>query len=112
MSKALYLLDRDVVAERSLNVSEEPLLATAYEREGQALRPGPSGTPDTVDIVFGDVWEIEVHYVRQVLYVESARGYIGGHERPYRASLKVAKRLCTGRLALVAVYGGRAYAVL
>ncbi|EXI89231.1 MAG: hypothetical protein AW11_01742 [Candidatus Accumulibacter regalis] len=59
-----------------------------------------------MDVVLGDVRQLEVHHVRQLLDVQTARGDVGGHQHAHRAVLETGQGTRARRLALVAVDRG------
>ena len=64
-----------------------------------------------MDVVFGNVGQIVVHHVRQLLDIQPAGGEVGGHQHAQLAALEVRQRARAVRLALVAVDRVRADAV-
>ena len=73
---------------------------------------GAAGAADAVDVVLGDVRQLVVDDVGQVLDVEAARGDVGRDEDLHLAALKSSSASDALALALVAVDRGGADAVL
>ena len=73
------------------------------EGEGVAGHLGPGGAPDAVDVVLGDVGDVEVDHVGQGLDVDAARGDVRGHEDAELAVLESGQGLRALRLGAVAV---------
>ena len=72
--------DLELRVRRGLDVPEHPVLARLHERDRDALATGPSCPPDPMDVRVGVGRHVEVHDVRDVLDVESARGDVGRDE--------------------------------
>ena len=75
----------------------------ADERESVAFAPRARRAPDTVHIVLGNVRQLEVHDLRQIVNVESPRGNIRRHENADLSAFEVGKSTRAGALGLVAV---------
>ena len=61
---------------------------------------------DAVDIVFRDVGKFKIHDVGELIDVEAPGRDVGGYEDSDRPFFEVSQAPCSGRLALIAVYGG------
>src|SRR5436190_20261039 len=96
-------LDRDLVAGQLLDVAQIGPLILGAEGDRDPGRPGTRRPPDPVDILLGDVRQLEVDHVADARDVDSARRDVGGDEDPHLAGLELGERLLALRLALVAV---------
>ena len=72
----------------TLDVAQQAVFIDAYQRHGLAFVAGAAGAADAVYIVFGDVGQFEVHYVRQLIDVQSARGDVSGDQHAHDALLE------------------------
>ena len=102
----------NLALQHALDVAQQPVLVHADQRERLAGRTGAAGAADAVHVVLGDVGQLEVHHVRQVVDVQAAGGDVGGHQHLQAAVLELGQRPGARALALVAVDGQRADAVL
>ena len=64
---------RQALADRALDLAEVRLLVRRDEREGVALQLRARRAAHAVDVVLGDVRDVEVHDVREGLDVDAAR---------------------------------------
>ncbi len=71
------------------------------ERLTHGLRPGRPA--HAVDVVVGHLRHVEVHHVAQCLYIDAARGDVGGHEHAELARLEPGERRRALRLRPIAV---------
>ena len=83
----------------------------ADQRHRRAFGTCPAGPADPVDIVLGDVGQLEVDDMRKPIDVQTAGGDIGGHQGPYPAAFETLQGAGTGRLSLVAMDGRGLYAI-
>ena len=117
------LLERDLEALRRLRLIVEPLdrpprearadraldgeqlggLLFRDEVEGVAHHLGPGGAADPVDVVLGDVGDVEVDHVRERLDVDAAGRDVGRHQHQQVAALEAGQGVGALRLAAVAV---------
>ena len=74
---------RDTASNQFFDRFEQIQFIDTDQRHGLTLVAGPSGAADTVDIVLGDVRQLEVDHVRQLVDVQTARGDIGRHQDPH-----------------------------
>ena len=65
-----------------------------------------------MNIVFRDIGQFKVHHVRQLLDIQTAGGDVRGNQHAYLAGLEPGQCTGTRPLALVAVNGRAADAVL
>jgi len=72
------ILIRQANIEGSLDLLDIAALALGTEGCRGASGAGASRPSDPVDEVFGDLREIEVHYVCDAFNVNASGGYIGG----------------------------------
>src|SRR6185437_8194837 len=82
-----------------------------YQRNGRARATGARCAPNAMDVVFRHVRQLVVHYVRQLLDIESTRGDFGGHQRGNLVVLEIGQRTYARALAFVAMDRGRADAI-
>ena len=94
---------REALADRALDRAEIRLLVGGDERERVARLLGARRASDAVDVVVGDVRDVEVDDVRQVLDVDAARRDVRRDEDLGRPVLEPGERLRALRLAAVAV---------
>jgi hypothetical protein len=93
-----------------LDVAQVIALVLRAEAERDALAPGARGAADAVDVLLGDVGQLEVDHVADARDVDPARGDVGRDEDLGAAVLELVERAFALRLALVAVdrVGGNA----
>src|SRR6185312_15062717 len=101
--EALDVADLDLAVDEPLDRAEQRAILGADERERLARGARPARAADAVDVILGDVRQVEVHDVREVLDVEAARRDVGGDEHLHLALLEVLQGLDARVLALVAV---------
>ena len=70
----------DVFAQEALYLAELGLVVKADEGDGAALGAGAGGSAYAVDVVLGVVGDVKVDYQVYIIYVYSARYYIGGYQ--------------------------------
>ena len=70
----------DVFAQEALYLAELGLVVQADEGDGAAFGAGAGGSAYAVDVVLGIVGDIEVDNQVYIVYVYSARYYIGGYQ--------------------------------
>ena len=68
---------RDLALDQPLDVAQEGVLVDADERNGFAGRAGAPRAADPVHVVLGDVGQVVVDDMRQLLDVDAARGDVG-----------------------------------
>ena len=93
-------------------MSRRKMLVDAYQRDRLAGRTGAAGAADAVDVVLGDVRQLEVDDVRQLVDVDAARRDVGRDEHLQVAALEFGQRPRARALALVAVDRHRGDVVL
>ncbi len=71
---------RDIAIDQFLDIAQISSFLDVAETKGDAAGAGPAGTPDAVHVGFGDVRQIEVDHVAELLYVDAARGDIGSDQ--------------------------------
>src|SRR6202140_4753198 len=98
--------------DQAFDVLQQLMFIDANQRQRLARRPGPTRTADPVNIILRHVWQIEVDDVRQLIDIDTARRNIRRHQHLQRAVLELGEGTRACRLALVAVNGQRADAVL
>ncbi len=70
----------DVFAQEALYLAELGLVVQTDEGDGAALGAGAGGSAYAVDVVLGVVGDVKVYYQVYIVYVYSARYYIGGYK--------------------------------
>ena len=95
-----------------LDVAQEAVFVHAHQRDRLAGRARAAGAADAVHVVLGHVGQLEIDHVRQLVDVDAACGDVGGHQHREVAGLELGQRLGARGLALVAVDGHRADALL
>src|SRR5947207_1981947 len=107
------LLDRpgDRLPEEALHAAQEVGLVDADKADRLTCRAGPPCPADPVDVVLRVPGELEIHHVRQVLDVETARRDVRRDEDPDLAALELLERAGSFRLRPVAVDGHRVEAL-
>jgi hypothetical protein len=101
----------NIEGQQAFDALQQVTLVTRYQRDRIALVARPAGATGPVNIVLGDVRELEVHDVWQPVDVESARRDVGCDQRSNRSPLEIGQRPGTQRLTLIAVNGNRMNAV-
>ena len=69
----------DRVHARSLKRREPPNACDSADRRSGAVSARAPSAPDAMHEVFGDLRQIVVHHVGDIIDVNSARGDVGGH---------------------------------
>ena len=92
-----------VLLGEALNVLHEALFVQAHQIDSCAVGTGAASAADAVHIVLAHVGYLVVHYVRQVINVDTAGSDIGRHQGAHLTALETGQGLCAGCLALVAV---------
>src|SRR5690606_31286732 len=102
----------DATLDQALDAGQQPGFLAVDQRDRSTRGAGAAGTADAVHVVFSDVRQFEVHHLRQLVDVQTARGDVGRDQHRQLAVLEIAERTRARRLALVAVDCGRRDAVL
>ncbi len=102
----------NLLLQQPLDVAQQLLFVHADQGDGFALVARATGAADAVDIVLGHIGQFEVHHVGQLVDVQAAGGDIGGHQYPDVTLLEAGQCPGAGTLALVAMNGSGAQAVL
>src|SRR5512141_2337709 len=102
---------RQALADRALDLPEIRLLVGRDERERVALQLRARRAAHAVDVVLGDVRDVEVHDVRKGLDVDPARRDVRRDEHLELPVLEPGERLRALRLAAVAVNSLAGHAV-
>src|SRR5579884_399046 len=95
--------DRNALPRRALDVAQVAALLGAAEGDCDPGCSGARGAADAMDILLGNVGQVEVHDVADARDVDAARGDVGGDEHRHVARLERRNRALALRLALVAV---------
>src|SRR5262245_4042608 len=67
-------------AQRALQTSEVRSILVSNENRGNSRSPNTSGAAHAVNQVFGQLWQLIVDYMSDVVHVDAARSDIGGHK--------------------------------
>ena len=102
---------RNFVVQHAFDIAQVIALVHAHQRHRFALVAGAAGTADAVHVIFRNIRQLEVHDVRQLVDVETARGDVRRHQHFDHTLLEIRQRLGARTLALVAVNGGGADAI-
>ena len=94
---------RKLGADRALDTRQVRFLVRRHEAERIARFGRPAGTSHPVDVVLGDLGQVEVHHMAQRLDVDAARRDVRGHEHPVLTGLEAVERLGALRLGAIAV---------
>ena len=98
----------DLGGQQPLNASEQIAIRLRDQRDRAAGEARATGAAGTVDVIFRNQRQIEVHDQRQLRNVETARRNIRRDEHGHVTGLEIRQRLGAGALALVAMNHGRA----
>jgi hypothetical protein len=79
----------------------------AAQRDRYAGRTGARGSANAVNIIFGNVRQLEVDDVRYAFHIDPSRGNVGGDEDPAAAGAKAGECALALGLRLVSVNGDR-----
>src|SRR3954470_12103787 len=93
----------DLLARGAFDVAQIAALLGAAEGDRDAVRPCARGTADAVDILLGDIGQVEVDDVADARDVDPARGDVGRDQHAHFTGLERGYRALTLCLALVAV---------
>ena len=96
----------DGLFQQLLNVFEHGQLAVIAEGDGRAPLPCAARPADPMDIGFGDLGEVVVEDIGQVLDVQATGSDVRGDQDPQLPRLELPQALLPGGLGLVAVDGG------
>ncbi len=89
---------------RSFSMSAKSLSSSMQTSEqAHPSFPAATGTANAVDVIFWNVWELKIHYMRQLVNIEAACSDIGRNEYFEHARFKICERFSPCRLAFVAV---------
>ena len=89
--KSLQLHARDRSAQQLLDCAKQLHFLGIHEGYGRSRAACTPGATNTMHVIFGHVRQLEIHDVRQVLNVESPRGYVGRDQYWYVATLELGK---------------------
>lgn len=107
--KAAFYLTHQRLLNQTLNSGEQFNLIGTDQRDSFPLQTGPTGTADTVHIIFGNFRQVKVDHMGQFIDVESAGRDVGGNQYAGFIGFKVVKRVAAQTLAFVAVDRDRSY---
>ena len=68
----------------------------AHKTHGDTAGTGSPGAADTVDVVGGGAWQVEVHHGGQINDIDAAGGDVGCDQHPYTGGFEVREGLGTG----------------
>lgn len=86
-----------------LDVAQVTAFLVAAQRDRYAGRTGARRSADAVNIVFGDIRQLEVDDVRYAFHIDSSRGNVGSDEHPAAAGAKAGECALALGLRLVSV---------
>src|SRR6266478_1371368 len=95
----------DRAAGQLLDVAQIGSFLVAAQRDCGTSRTGARGSADTVNIVFRDVWQLEVDDVRYTFHVDPARRDVGGDENPGVTCAEAGERAFALGLRFVSMNG-------
>src|SRR5512138_204781 len=96
----------DRALDQLLDVAQVAHLLVVDQRQRRTRGAGAPGAADAVDVVLGDVRQLEVDHLRQLVDIDAARRDVGRHQHAHAAVLEARQRLGARRLALVAMDRG------
>src|SRR5690606_19598629 len=96
-----HLVERDLG--QPLDVAQVIALVLGAEADRHALAAGARSTADAVDVLLGNVRQLEVNDMADARDVDAARGDVGRDQHLGAAGLELVQRAFALRLALVAV---------
>ncbi len=79
----------DITTQEALDPVQQLMFVMTHQ--GQRTAPGPSTSraTDTVDIVLGYRWQLEIDHLGQICDIQSPCSDIGRHQRTHRPTLEV-----------------------
>ena len=89
------------------DVAQVTAFLVAAQRDRYAGRTGTRSSADAVNIVFGNVRQLEVDDVRYAFHIDPSRGNVGSHEDPAAAGAKAGECAFALGLRLVSMDGDR-----
>ena len=98
----------DAQPRQALDGAQGVALRSVAQRNRLAGPPGARGAADAVDIGLGDLGQLEIDDMADVVDIDAARGDVGGDERARLARAERRQGALALALALVAVNGERA----
>ena len=101
----------DFLLGHALNAFQQFFFVRSDQRDRLARTTGTASTADTVNVIFIDVWQLEVDHVWQLIDIQTASGDIGGYQNAYGTGLEIGQGFGPCVLALVTVDGHSAEAV-
>src|SRR5262249_48078974 len=97
--------DRHPLADGALDLHQQLELLGVAERDRGARRAGTARAADAVHVGLGDLGQVEVDDVADLVDVDAARRDVGGDQHADLAALEVGERALARVLRLVAVDG-------
>ena len=85
------------------DVAQVTAFLLAAQRDRYAARTGARRSADAVNIVFGNIRQLEVDDVRYAFHIDSSRGNVGSNEDPAAAGAKAGERALALGLRLVSM---------
>jgi hypothetical protein len=89
------------------NIAQVTAFLIAAQRDRYAGRTGARRSADAVNIIFGNVRQLEVDDVRYAFDIDPSRGNVGGDEDPAAAGAKAGQCALALGLRLVSMDGDR-----
>jgi hypothetical protein len=103
---------RQFALDELLDIAQKWPFIDTDEGDRLADITGPTGAANAVDVVFGDIRQLIVDHMGELINIEAACSDIGGDENAYLATLEVSEGARACPLALVAVDRRGANAIL
>ena len=103
---------RNTLSNQFFDVLQQSGFINRHQRDRFAFATGSTGSPDAMHIVFGNIRQIEIHYIGQVININTACCDVGGNQCLQRTLFEIGQRPGSCALAFVAVDGGRFDAIL
>ena len=97
----------DLPCDELLNIAQEFFFFSITKRKRNAAGACPAGSADPVDIGLGDIRQLEIDHVGQVVDIDTPRGDIGRYEDAGMPVLEVYECALPGILRFVAMNGFR-----
>ena len=91
----MILDDANLLGDELLNIAEESGIVMVTKGYRHPLRTRSPRTTDAVDVGLGDIRDVIVDHVFELIDIDPTRGNIGRDEDARRAILEVCKRALT-----------------
>ena len=81
------------MAQKRLNVGQQKSIIFTGKTDRHSRRPSPARTPDSMNVIFGVLRQVIVHYVGNTLDVDAPPRHISRHQNLGLARLEVLQSL-------------------